>query len=36
VYTLVPMEGTPEGLNDKLYWRKARGEWHCSPALRSM
>ena len=24
-----PMEGTPEGLTDKLYWRKARGEWHC-------
>jgi hypothetical protein len=23
------MEDTPEGLTDKLYWRKARGEWHC-------
>jgi hypothetical protein len=22
-----PMEGAPEGLTDKLYWRKARGEW---------
>ena len=25
VYTLVPMEDTPERLTDKLYWRKARG-----------
>jgi hypothetical protein len=24
-----PMEGTSEGLTDKLYWRRARGEWHC-------
>jgi hypothetical protein len=24
-----PMEGTPEGLTDKLFWRKTRGEWHC-------
>jgi hypothetical protein len=23
-----PMEGTPEGLADKPFWRKARGEWH--------
>jgi hypothetical protein len=28
-----PMEGTPEGLTDKLYWRKARGEWHCFKKL---
>jgi hypothetical protein len=27
------MEGTPEGLTDKLYWRKARGEWHCFKRL---
>jgi hypothetical protein len=24
-----PMEGTPDGLTDKLYWRRSRGEWHC-------
>jgi hypothetical protein len=23
------MEDTPGGLTDKLYWRKARGQWHC-------
>jgi hypothetical protein len=23
-----PMEGTPEGLTDKVFWRKARGQWH--------
>jgi hypothetical protein len=23
------MVDTPEGLTAKLYWRKARGEWHC-------
>jgi hypothetical protein len=23
------MEDTSKGLTDKLYWRKARGEWHC-------
>jgi hypothetical protein len=28
-----PMEGTPEGLIEKLYWRKARGEWHCFQKL---
>jgi hypothetical protein len=28
-----PMEGTPEGLTDKLYWRKSRGEWHCFKKL---
>jgi hypothetical protein len=28
-----PMEGAPEGLTDKLYWRKARGEWHCFKKL---
>jgi hypothetical protein len=22
------MEDTPEGLTEKLYWRRARGEWH--------
>jgi hypothetical protein len=27
------MEGTPEGLTDKLFWRKARGEWHCFKKL---
>jgi hypothetical protein len=24
-----PMEGTPKRLTDHLYWRKARGQWHC-------
>jgi hypothetical protein len=24
-----PMKGKPHGLPDKLYWRRARGEWHC-------
>ena len=28
-----PMEGTSEGLTDKLYWRKARGQWHCFKRL---
>ena len=23
------MEDTPGGLTDRLYWRKARGQWHC-------
>jgi hypothetical protein len=23
------MGDSPEGLTDKLYWRKARGQWHC-------
>jgi hypothetical protein len=23
------MEDTAEGLTEKLYWRRARGEWHC-------
>jgi hypothetical protein len=27
------MEDTLEGLTDKLYWRKARGEWHCFKKL---
>jgi hypothetical protein len=27
------MEDTPEGLTDKLYWRIARGEWHCFKKL---
>jgi hypothetical protein len=27
------MEGTSEGLTDKLYWRKARGQWHCFKRL---
>jgi hypothetical protein len=27
------MEGTPEGLTDKLCWRRARGEWHCFQKL---
>jgi hypothetical protein len=27
VYILFSVEGTPEGLPDKLYWRQARGEW---------
>jgi hypothetical protein len=31
-----PMEGTPEGLTDKLYWRKARGEWHCFKKLAQL
>jgi hypothetical protein len=28
-----PMEDMPEGLTDKLYWRRARGEWHCFQQL---
>jgi hypothetical protein len=28
-----PMDTTPAGLTDKLYWRKARGEWHCFEKL---
>jgi hypothetical protein len=27
------MEGTPEGLTDKLFWRRARAEWHCFEKL---
>jgi hypothetical protein len=27
------MEDTPKGRIDKLYWRKARGEWHCFKKL---
>ena len=33
MYTLIPMDDTPEALTDKLYWRKARGEWHCFKKL---
>jgi hypothetical protein len=33
VYTLVPMDDTSKGLTDKLYWRRARGEWHCFKKL---
>jgi hypothetical protein len=29
VFILVPLEDMLEGLTDKLYWRRARGEWHC-------
>jgi hypothetical protein len=29
VHTPVPMEDTPGAITDKLYWRKARGQWHC-------
>jgi hypothetical protein len=29
VYTLVPMEDTSNRRIDNLYWRKARGQWHC-------
>jgi hypothetical protein len=28
-----PMEDTPEGLTNKLYWRKARKHWHCFQKL---
>jgi hypothetical protein len=28
-----PMEDTRDGLPDKLYWRRARGEWHCFQKL---
>jgi hypothetical protein len=28
-----PVDTPPEGLTDKLYWRKARGEWHCFQKL---
>jgi hypothetical protein len=31
--TFIPMEDTPGALTDKLYWRKARGEWHCFKKL---
>jgi hypothetical protein len=27
-----PMEA-PEGITDKLYWRKGRGQWHCFKKL---
>jgi hypothetical protein len=27
------MEDMSEGLTDKLYWRKARGQWHCFKRL---
>jgi len=27
------MEDTSKGLTDKLYWRRARGEWHCFKKL---
>jgi hypothetical protein len=33
VYTLVPMEDTSDGRIDKLYWRKARGEFYCFKKL---
>jgi hypothetical protein len=32
-FILVPTEDKPEGLTDKLYWRKAKGEWHCFHTL---
>ena len=32
-FILVSMEDTPEGLTEKLYWRRARGEWHCFKKL---
>ena len=32
-FILVSMEDTPEGLTEKLYWRRARGEWHCFQKL---
>jgi hypothetical protein len=28
-----PMEDTPEGLTEKLYWRRSRGQWHCFKRL---
>jgi hypothetical protein len=28
-----PMEGMPEGFTERLYWRRARGEWHCFKTL---
>jgi hypothetical protein len=28
-----PMEETSNGFTDKLFWRKARGEWHCFQKL---
>jgi hypothetical protein len=27
------MDETPDGLTDKLYWRNARGQWHCFKKL---
>jgi hypothetical protein len=27
------MEDTSKGLTDNLYWRRARGEWHCFKKL---
>jgi hypothetical protein len=33
MYILIWMEDTPEGLTDKLFWRKARAEWHCFTKL---
>ena len=33
MYILVAMETTAEGLTEKLFWRKARGEWHCFKKL---
>jgi hypothetical protein len=29
MYTLVAMQDTSKGRIDNLYWRKARGQWHC-------
>jgi hypothetical protein len=28
-----PMEASREGLTEKLFWRKTRGEWHCFEKL---
>jgi hypothetical protein len=33
VHTPVLMENTLGGLTDRLYWRKARAEWHCFERL---
>jgi hypothetical protein len=32
-FILIPMEDSPDGLTDKFYWRKAKGEWHCFQKL---
>jgi hypothetical protein len=32
-FILVSMGDSADGLPDKLYWRKARGEWHCFQKL---
>jgi hypothetical protein len=28
-----PMDTTSQGLTDKLFWRRVRGEWHCFQKL---